>query len=114
MKQLGAIALVALGILAAVKLGGCQRSEAQKARVVCEQLVELCGPELEREGVSLRDYDVDDCAASVREDAPKFGKAYDPFVDCVADADSCGEVLGCVADGMLDGDLRAFRGSTRR
>lgn len=104
MKKLLGFAVVVLVIVGCVKLFG-GRSEAAKARKVCEQLQSLCGPEMAKDGITFTSSDVAECTTDLAADIRKdFGSAYDSFVDCTSEANSCMEVIGCASGGFAGGD----------
>jgi hypothetical protein len=98
MKKLLGLAVVVLIVVGVVKLAS-GRSDEAKATMVCEQIVELCGSAMRREGIDISKSDIDECAADVAKEAPRdLGSSYEPFVDCVEDADTRGEITAAARD----------------
>jgi hypothetical protein len=120
MKKLIAFAVVALLVVGLVKVVRGQSAEGQ-ARTACENLIEQCGGLAALGGEKFTAKDVDDCThdfATKGKDA--LGDQYQPMVTCIADADTCGEAIGCLGGAFaneigkeMDGFGRGFDRMTK-
>lgn len=121
MKKLVALAVVALVVVGIVKVVGA-RSPEGKARTACENIMEKCDGLARLGGAKhgLTAKDADDCTKDLAGAKDQLGDSYNEMMSCVADADSCGEVLGCMGgafvneigdqlDGMEDGFERMVK-----
>jgi hypothetical protein len=102
MKNLVGLVVVALLAVGMVRvISGCHRSEAAKAHKVCEQIKDLCGPEMAKDGITFTDHDMEECSSDLATKAPKeLGSAYNDFVDCSIEANTCMELAGCLGGAM--------------
>jgi hypothetical protein len=114
MKKIVALAVVALVVVGIVKVVGA-RSPEGKARAACENLASQCESLIKLGGEKLSSSDIDDCAKDIAEAKDELGDSYNEVVSCMADADSCGESLGCLTgavanelEDQLDGFKRGF------
>lgn len=102
MKKLVAVGVVALIVVGIVKFVGARTTEG-KAQRACENIVEQCGSLARMGGEKLDKDDIAECASDLaKEKTGELGGSYDDMVDCVIDADSCGEVLGCVGGAFVN------------
>src|SRR5688572_1357649 len=96
MKKVAVVVLVLIGLYSL--FGG--KSQKAKARSACENVAEVCGKSF---GLKTKTSDVDRCTTELATDGPRQLKDhYDATVSCLSDADSCGEVVGCMSGAMVD------------
>jgi hypothetical protein len=114
MKKLVGLVVVALVIVGIVKVVGA-RSPEGKARAACENMATQCESLIKLGGEKLSSSDIDDCANDIADAKDQLGDDYNKVVACMADADSCGESLGCLTgavanelEDQLDGFKRGF------
>lgn len=110
MKKLVAFAVVALLVVGVVKVvsGKTTEGRAQKA---CENLISQCESLAKLGGEELSSDDVDECAKDVSDAKDELGDSYGDVTSCMADADSCGEALGCLVGGagnVIHDELEGF------
>jgi hypothetical protein len=104
MKKLVALVVVALVVVGIVKVVSARSPEA-KAERACENLIEQCGSFAALAGEKLTSSDADECADGLADEGQKaLGDRYEPMMTCMADANSCGEALGCLT-GAFAGEL---------
>lgn len=101
MKKLLALGVVALVVVGIVKLVGAHTTEG-KARRACENVVSQCESLARLGGEKLDSSDLDECASDLADEKSRLGESYDDMVDCVIEADSCGEVIGCVGGAFIN------------
>ena len=80
-------------------------SKAQRAAKACSNIAEMCA-----DG-DFTKHDVEECTSGLQETPPAdIAKEVDKAITCTADANSCGEIVGCLAGAGtgLDNDLRDF------
>jgi hypothetical protein len=100
--------LFGLVVLAGLVYGGYRvfagPSHADRAHKACENIAELCA------NADFTRHDVAECTTDLQDPPAKYKSEVGTFVDCAADANSCGEVVGCLAGvgAALDSDLRDF------
>lgn len=111
MKKLVAFAVVALLVVGLVKVVRGQSAEG-KARAACENLVEQCSGLAAMGGEKFTAKDIDECTHDLStEGKDALGEQYTPMVSCMADADSCGEAIGCLGGAFaneLGEQMRGF------
>ncbi len=118
MKKILGLVVVVVLVVAIVKVVNGRGTEAQ-ARNLCENVIEQCGPFMERQAS-----DLDDCTEAFVDTknqlGDKYGTQYDEMASCLTDAGSCGEVAGCLTgaiavelDKQMDGFGRGFDKMTR-
>lgn len=115
MKKLLGVAVVALLVVGVVKIVHSQSAEG-RARAACANLAKQCGSLAELGGEKITSGDIDECASDFASDGKKaLGDQFAPMVECMADADSCGEAIGCIGgaaaneiDKQLDGMGKGF------
>ncbi len=110
MKKLVAFAVVALLVVGVVKLVSGKTTEG-RARKACENLISQCESLAKLGGAKLSSEDVDDCAKDVSDAQDELGDSYGEVTSCMADADSCGEALGCLVGGagnVIHDELEGF------
>jgi len=89
--------LLGLVVVAAVVYGGYRviagPSQHGRARAACSNIIEMCS---NGEGTQK---DVAECTADLTSSDLSGGKkaAADKIISCSADANSCGEIVGCFA-----------------
>ena len=90
MKKLLVVAVL-LGLAAVVYAKVFRSSPAESA---CERIDELCGGKLTKS-------DIKECTSDVEEARDVVGdKVVDKAVDCMDDADTCMETIGCMGGAM--------------
>jgi len=99
MKKLVGLAVVVLLVVGVVKVVSSHTTHG-KARAACENIVDRCGVLMN----DVSSSDIDECASDLADAAPELGDRYEPLVSCMAEADTCGEVVGC-ASGVLADEL---------
>ncbi len=114
MKKVVGLAVVALIVIGVVKVVGA-RSPEGKARAACENLASQCESLMKLGGEKLTASDIDECTSDIAEAKKQVGDDYTEMVECMAEADSCGESLGCLTgvvanelEHQLDGFKRGF------
>lgn len=110
MKKLVALGVVALVVVGIVKVVGA-RSPESKARAACENLASQCETLMKLGGEKLTDDDIAECSKDLATAKDELGDEFGEVTGCMADADSCGEALGCLVGGaanVLEGELDGF------
>jgi hypothetical protein len=110
MKKLVALGVVALVVVGIVKVVNA-RSPEGKARAACENLASQCESLMKLGGEKLSSDDIDECSQDLSDARDELGDEFGEVTGCMADADSCGEALGCLVGGAanaLEGELDGF------
>ena len=114
MKKFLAFAVIALLVVGVVKVVSGKTTEG-RARTACENLAAQCESLAKLGGEKLTADDIDDCSKDLARAKDELGEHYAEMTSCMADADSCGEAIGCIAGSAgtvlgdeLDGFGRGF------
>lgn len=114
MKKFLALAVVALLVVGLVKVVSGKTTEG-RARNACENLAAQCESLAKLGGEKLTSEDIDECSRDLASAKDALGDSYNDMTSCMADADSCGEAIGCLAGAAgnvlgdeLDGFGRGF------
>jgi hypothetical protein len=111
MKKLAVVVLVVAGLVKLVSGGGGNtHTQAHKA---CENLAKQCSGLVRLGGERLTANDVDQCTKDISNEANTLGDQYKPLVTCMADADSCGETLGCIGGAVMNEVGKELQGLDR-
>lgn len=96
MKKLVAFAVVALLVVGIVKVVSGKTAEG-RAKKACENLAAQCESLVKLGGEKISASDIDECSDELANAKDEIGDDYAKLTSCMADADSCGEALGCIA-----------------
>jgi len=102
MKKLVALGVVALVVVGIVKVVGA-RSPEGRARNACENIMEKCEGLAKLGGSKgFTSKDTEECTSDLAGAKDQLGDSYNEMMSCVSDADSCGEVLGCMGGAFMN------------
>ena len=110
MKKFLAFAVVALLVVGVVKVVSGKTTEG-RAHKACENLAAQCESLVKLGGDKLSSSDIDECSKDLADAKGELGEHYSEMTSCMADADSCGEAIGCiagVAGNVLGDELEGF------
>ena len=110
MKKLLGFAVVALLVVGVVKVVSGKTTEG-RAKSACENLAAQCESLVKLGGDKLTSDDIDECTKDIAEAKDELGDQYAEMTGCMADADSCGEAIGCIAGAagnVLGDELEGF------